>query len=108
MIVVPDRSILFHLCCLPFTANKLILGIPTYGRTWKLNEDSGSTGVPPLQADGQGAEGYLTHIDGILSYPEICTMLPNANNHGTKGLLRKVTDPSKKLGKVGFLQQETR
>lgn len=54
--------------------------------------------MPPLEADGEGAEGHLTHKRGILSYPEICSMLSNPNNHGTKGLLRKVNDPSKKLG----------
>ncbi len=29
-------------------ASKLIVGIPTYGRTWKLEKDSTNTGVPPI------------------------------------------------------------
>lgn len=29
-------------------ATKIILGIPTYGRAWELDSDSGLTGVPPL------------------------------------------------------------
>lgn len=29
-------------------ASKLTVGIPTYGRAWKMTEDSGITGVPPI------------------------------------------------------------
>lgn len=29
-------------------ASKLIVGIPTFGRTWKLEEDNTQTGVPPI------------------------------------------------------------
>ncbi|KAL0270126.1 UNVERIFIED_CONTAM: hypothetical protein PYX00_007630 [Menopon gallinae] len=88
-------------------ANKLIVGVPTYGRTWRLTGDSTITGVPPLEADGEGAEGHLTHSRGLLSYPEICAMLSNPNNHGTKGLLRKVIDPTKKLGTYAFRTDES-
>lgn len=28
--------------------SKIIVGIPTYGRSWKMTSDSGLTGVPPL------------------------------------------------------------
>lgn len=87
-------------------ANKLILGIPTYGRTWELDDDSPKSGVPPLEADGEGSEGHLTHRKGLLSYPEICSISLNPNNHGTKGLLRKVTDPTKKLGTYAFRNEE--
>lgn len=31
--------------------NKIVVGIATYGRGWKLTEDSGITGVPPIPAD---------------------------------------------------------
>lgn len=85
----------FSLC---LTANKLVLGIQTYGRTWLMTSSSAISGVPPLEADGVGPEGHLTKEPGLLSYPEICTMSLNPNNQGTKGLLKKVNDPSKKLG----------
>jgi chitinase len=29
-------------------ASKIIVGIPTFGRAWQLKEESGITGVPPL------------------------------------------------------------
>lgn len=29
-------------------ASKINVGIPTYGRVWKLTSDSGITGVPPV------------------------------------------------------------
>lgn len=38
-------------------AQKLILGIPTAARTWKLDADSEIAGVPPLHADGPGEAG---------------------------------------------------
>lgn len=51
-----------------------------------------------MEADGEGAEGHLTHTKGVLSFPEVCSLLQNPNNYGSKGLLKKVTDPTKKLG----------
>lgn len=30
-------------------ASKINVGIPTYGRAWKLTSDSGITGVPPVR-----------------------------------------------------------
>lgn len=88
-------------------ANKLVLGIPTYGRSWELeDEENPSSGVPPLEADGAGAEGHLTHEKGLLSYPEICSLSQNPNNHGAKGLLKKVIDPTKKLGIYSFRNED--
>lgn len=81
--------------------NKVILGIPTYGRTWKLDEDSGLTGVPPLPADGGGEAGPYTNTVGLLSYPEICSKIatPTEIKAGYLGKLRKVNDPTKRFGK---------
>jgi chitinase len=31
--------------------SKMIVGIPTFGRAWKLSKDSGITGVPPLEVN---------------------------------------------------------
>ncbi|XP_063224307.1 chitinase-like protein EN03 [Bacillus rossius redtenbacheri] len=83
-------------------ASKLSLGIPMFGRTWKLTADSAPSGVPPLDADGPGAEGSLTTTPGLLAYPEVCALIPNPNQRVTGSLLRKVSDPSQKLGTYAF------
>lgn len=84
-----------------FSGNKLILGIPTYGRAWKLDEDSGLTGVPPLSTDGAAEPGPYTNEAGLLSYPEICNKIANQKEiqAGYLGKLRKVNDPTKRYGK---------
>jgi GH18 family chitinase len=86
------------------TANKIILGIGTFGVTWKLTSDSKISGVPPIEADGPGEAGPQTKTAGLLSYPEICTLLPNPNLSPQSGshVLRRVTDPSHKLGSYAF------
>lgn len=55
--------------------SKLVMGISTYGRTWKLDSDSDKSGVPPLRADGPGEEGTYTKTNGLLAYYEICPHL---------------------------------
>lgn len=84
-----------------FPNNKLVLGIPTFGRAWKMTEDSGLTGVPPIPIDGPAEAGPYTKEPGLLSYPEVCAKLANPNKlsaaSGTH--LRKVGDPSKRYGK---------
>ncbi|XP_030758282.1 chitinase-like protein Idgf4 isoform X2 [Sitophilus oryzae] len=79
-------------------ANKLVLGIPTYGRAWKLDEDSGLTGVPPLTTDGAAEPGQYSNEAGLLSYPEICNKIatPKEIQAGYLGKLRKVNDPTKR------------
>lgn len=81
--------------------NKVIFGIPTYGRTWKITEDSVLTGVPPLTVDGPGEAGPYTQQEGVLSYPEICSKIatPTEIQAGYLGKLRKVNDPTKRYGK---------
>ncbi|XP_067211675.1 uncharacterized protein [Linepithema humile] len=64
-----DHSI-SHLLEKGASADKLVLGIPTYGRSYTLfNEDATDIGSP---ADGPGAEGEATREKGYLSYYEIC------------------------------------
>ncbi|KAJ9585536.1 hypothetical protein L9F63_002653 [Diploptera punctata] len=88
------------------SGNKIILGIPTFGETWKLTEDSKIeiSGVPPINTDGPGEAGPYTKTPGLLSYAEVCTLLPNSNVKTTAAphLLRLVTDPSHKLGSYAF------
>ncbi|XP_071748272.1 uncharacterized protein Cht6 isoform X16 [Lepeophtheirus salmonis] len=50
--------------------NKLVLGIPTYGRSYTLvNPDAHEIGSP---TDGPGVKGNGTKEDGYLAYYEIC------------------------------------
>jgi chitinase len=94
-----------NLITLGFPANKIIVGIPTHGRTWKIEEGSTSTGVPPVTADGPAPEGIQSHKEGLLSYPEICGKLLNPQNKdlkGENGPIRKVGDPTKRFGSYGY------
>lgn len=67
-----------------------------------MTEESGLTGTPPVTADGPGEEGGLTHTPGLLSYTEACTLLPNPSNSGLKNQIKKVNDPSRRLGSYGY------
>ncbi|XP_063989734.1 mucin-2 isoform X2 [Diachasmimorpha longicaudata] len=52
------------------TSEKIVLGIPTYGRSYTLyNADATDIGAP---ADGPGEEGDATREKGYLAYYEIC------------------------------------
>ncbi|XP_017784767.1 PREDICTED: chitinase-like protein Idgf4 isoform X2 [Nicrophorus vespilloides] len=84
--------------------NKLVFGIPTYGRAWKMTEDSAISGVPPFEIDGPAEAGPYTKHDGLYSYPEVCAKLANPNNlKVSQGKhLRKVGDPSKRYGTYAF------
>ncbi|KAG7212241.1 hypothetical protein KM043_012572 [Ampulex compressa] len=78
--------------------SKIVVGVPTFGRTWKLTSESQISGVPPLVADGPGAEGPHTGMPGVLSYAEVCSRLTES----AVGRLRRVSDPSKKYGSYAF------
>ena len=84
--------------------NKIIFGIPTFGRAWKMTEDSGLGGVPPFYTEGPADAGPYTKIPGLWSYPEVCAKIENPNklltSQGTH--LRKVGDPSKRFGVYAF------
>lgn len=51
-------------------ANKLILGMPTYGRSFTLASSDSGVGAP---ATGPGAPGPFTKEAGVLSYYEVGT-----------------------------------
>ncbi|XP_039299774.1 chitinase-like protein EN03 [Nilaparvata lugens] len=83
--------------------HKLIVGLPTYGRTWKTTLDSAISGVPPLVADGPGPAGTHTKTEGLLAYYEICPRIVSPTNaKAPRDTLRRVTDPSKRLGTYGY------
>lgn len=72
--------------------------------TWKLTSESKISGVPPIGADGPGEAGPQTKTPGLLSYPEVCSLLPNSNvkSPSAPHQLRLVTDPSHKLGSYAY------
>ncbi|KAK3908023.1 Chitinase-like protein Idgf4 [Frankliniella fusca] len=85
-------------------AVKIIVGIPTFGRSWKLNAESGISGVPPVVADGPGDAGTVTKTPGIMAWQETCLLLHNSKVADVPNdrLLRRVGDPSKRLGSYAY------
>ncbi|KAJ8889918.1 hypothetical protein PR048_009423 [Dryococelus australis] len=62
-----------HLIELGADRDKLVVGIPTYGRSYTLfNPDATDIGAP---ADGPGEQGDATREKGYLAYYEICENL---------------------------------
>ncbi|XP_068171287.1 chitinase, acidic.1 [Antennarius striatus] len=59
-------------------AEKLLLGLPTYGRTYRLSTGSSGLGAP---ANGAADAGAYTRTAGFWAYYEICQFLTGA----TKG-----------------------
>jgi chitinase len=86
-------------------ANKVVVGIPTFARAWKIEKDATLTGSPPVKTDGAAAEGVQTRTPGLLSYPEVCGMMLTPQNKDLKGEsapLRKIADPTKRYGSYAF------
>lgn len=57
-------------------AEKVVMGIPTYGHTFTLASAETSVGAP---TSGPGAAGPITKSPGFLAYYEICQFLQGAN-----------------------------
>ncbi|XP_046596940.1 mucin-4 [Neodiprion lecontei] len=79
-----------HLLDVGASPDKIVVGIPTYGRSFTLfNEEATELGSP---SDGPGEEGDATREKGYLAYYEICESLidsdewevvsPNSNAMG--------------------------
>ncbi|XP_078098080.1 acidic mammalian chitinase-like [Mustelus asterias] len=56
-------------------SNKLLVGFPTYGRTFKLSSSESGVGAP---ASGPGPAGTYSKENGILANYEICDFLKGA------------------------------
>ncbi|XP_053101265.1 probable chitinase 10 isoform X3 [Hemicordylus capensis] len=56
-------------------ASKLLMGFPTYGRTFRLTSSDTSVGAP---ASGAGSSGPYTREAGFWAYYEICTYIRDA------------------------------
>ncbi|XP_061397762.1 imaginal disk growth factor 6-like [Musca vetustissima] len=84
-----------------FPSQKLNLGISTYGRAWKMTTDSGDSWVPPIKdVENEAPLGENTQLQGLYSFQEVCSMLPNSNNmyvkEGPNAPLKKVlADPAR-------------
>lgn len=72
--------------------NKLVLGISSYGRTWKMDKDSGKSGAPPVVADGPGQKGTYTKTEGMLAYYEVCQHLVESTAATTSLTLYRYTN----------------
>ncbi|XP_061400484.1 chitinase-like protein Idgf1 [Musca vetustissima] len=88
-------------------ANKLNLGVATYGRTWKMTTDSQLSGMPVVPATyGPADAGVMSGRAGLLSWPEICGLLNKASTAGTfrgaNAPLQKVVDIDRKYGNYAF------
>ncbi|KAH8263731.1 hypothetical protein KR044_013006, partial [Drosophila immigrans] len=87
-------------------ANKLNIGIASYGRAWKLTLDSDSVEQPVVHnTNGPARPGPQTKTEGMLNWAEICKLLPNPSNTNGKGAdapIKRVSDPSKRLGSFAY------
>ncbi|KAG5666683.1 hypothetical protein PVAND_014698 [Polypedilum vanderplanki] len=86
-------------------SSKIVIGIPTFGRGWTIEDGLTATGVPPFEGNGPTPEGMQSKQEGLFSYPEICAKLTNDQNKnlkGENGPIRKVGDPSKRFGPYGY------
>ncbi|EFA03805.1 imaginal disc growth factor 2 precursor [Tribolium castaneum] len=83
---------------------KIVLGLPTFGRAWAMDDESDINGTPPLHISGPAEAGPLTKDAGLLSYPEICTLLNDPQNAKTQKAfqVKRVPDPSKRKGSYIF------
>lgn len=73
-------------------AEKLMLGLPSYGRSFRLANSSQTALLSP--AIGPGPQGTYTGQDGFIALYEMCT---NQQNGWTV-----VTDPTGKMGPYGY------
>lgn len=86
--------------------NKINVGVPSYGRAWVMSSDSKIDGFPIIHdTTGAAPAGPETKTAGLLKWSEICQKLANPLNSAKTGAdapLRRVIDPTKKLGVYAF------
>ena len=56
-------------------AEKLLVGFPTYGHTFRLASSDTAVGAP---ANGPGAAGPFTRQSGFWAYYEVCAAFPQS------------------------------
>ncbi|CAI9725709.1 acidic mammalian chitinase-like [Octopus vulgaris] len=62
-----------------FSSSKLLVGLPTYGRTWKLKTAENHGVHAP--AVNKGDPGPVIHRRGVFTYPEVCSALKNGSHY---------------------------
>lgn len=86
--------------------SKLNVGVTSYGRSWKLTKDSNQDGKPIVSGtNGPASGGPQTKTPGLLSWPEICKMLPNPSNLDAKGAmapLQRIGQFTRKYGTYAY------
>ncbi|XP_077287591.1 chitinase-like protein EN03 isoform X2 [Arctopsyche grandis] len=98
-------SVVTHWLVSSFPPEKILLGIPAYGRAWKMTSYSDVSGVPPICIDGPAPRGPYTKESGLLSYLEICTkFLGHENNTqvDSQYYLKKIPDLTNRHGIYAF------
>uniref|UniRef100_A0A8C9B5T0 Chitinase-3-like protein 1 n=1 Tax=Phocoena sinus TaxID=42100 RepID=A0A8C9B5T0_PHOSS len=83
-------------------ANKLVMGIPTFGRSFTLASSKTDVGAP---TSGPGIPGQFTKEKGTLAYYEICDFLRGATVHRLLG--QQVPYATKGNQWVGYDDQES-
>ncbi|XP_020019168.1 chitinase-3-like protein 1 [Castor canadensis] len=83
-------------------ASKLVMGIPTFGKSYTLASSETGVGAPVL---GPGLPGRFTKEEGTLAYYEICDFLRGASVHRILG--QQVPYATKGNQWVGYDDQES-
>ncbi|XP_075396653.1 chitinase-3-like protein 1 [Tenrec ecaudatus] len=83
-------------------ANKLLMGIPTFGKSFTLSSSESGVGAP---ISGPGIAGPYTKEKGILAYYEICGFLQGATVHRVFGQKDPYTTKGNQW--VGYDDQES-
>ncbi|XP_050003834.1 chitinase-3-like protein 1 isoform X2 [Alexandromys fortis] len=83
-------------------ASKLVMGIPTFGRSFTLASSEMGVGAP---ISGPGLPGRFTKEKGVLAYYEICDFLKGADVHRILG--QQVPYATKGNQWVGYDDQES-
>ena len=86
-----------------FLTDQIIVGIPTYARTWRMTSESRVSGIPPIVAGGPGAEGLHTRTPErrTLSYAEVCSRFTEDFLISPK--VSRVVEVHKKTANYGYL-----
>lgn len=104
--------------------NKVNIGIPTFGRTWRLIKELKSNVMPITSSlKGPSLGGELTHTPGILSWTEVCSRLKKmttsrdkvygnyayrlANVRGHEGILITYEDEQSLAEKAEFVRRNS-